>query len=76
MTENKAEIVKALLPVLQMTRQFEDLVSLEYEAEMGNMGLPFRETVTATFLTGFTKQANVSLDSGVSMLVDIIRQLR
>lgn len=68
MIENKKEICKALLPVLQMTANLHDLIDLEY-VESG------RETVIATFESGVKKIAIVDLDSGTSMIRDIIGQL-
>lgn len=69
MKENKREICKQLLPVLQATSDFLDLISLEYSnSENG-------EIVTATFLNGATKTANVNFDSGTAMILDIIKQI-
>lgn len=67
MKENKQEICKALLPVLKMTRNLYDLESLEYNPE--------DEIVTATFTSGYKKHANVCMDSGTSMIKDIISQI-
>ena len=69
MGENKAEIVKALLPVLQMTGNLWDLLDLECHKN-GNY-----EYVIATFASGYTKEANVSMDSGTSMIRDIVGQI-
>lgn len=71
--ENKAEIVKAFLPVLQMTEYFNDLVDLEYQLETDDKFK--RETVIATFTNGSIKKANVTLDSGFAVLKDILKQL-
>lgn len=71
--ENKAEIVKAFLPVLQMTEHFNDLVDLEYQLETD--GRFKRETVIATFSNGSIKKANVTYDSGYAILKDIVNQL-
>lgn len=69
MEENKKEICERLLPVLQATGNLWDLVSLEYSnSEDG-------EIVTATFLNGATKTANVALDSGTAMILDIVEQI-
>ena len=69
MEENKKEICERLLPVLQATENLWDLVSLEYSnSENG-------EVVTATFLSGATKTANVALDSGTAMILDIVEQI-
>ena len=65
--ENKQEICKALVPVLQMTRNLYDLEDLTFDPE--------QELVTATFSSGFTKKANVAADSGIAMICDIIRQI-
>lgn len=69
MEENKKEICEKLIPVLQATENLWDLVSLEYSnSEDG-------EIVTATFLNGATKTANVALDSGTAMILDIVEQI-
>ena len=65
--EDKALIVKELLPVLQKTRNLSDLVSLEYD--------PKTEVVTGTFENGYQKRANVGCDSGTSLILDIVEQL-
>lgn len=67
---DKKEICKALVPVLQMTRNLYDLVDLQYIASEDG-----RETVIAVFDSGYTKLANVSMDSGTSMIRDIIYQI-
>lgn len=73
MTENKAEIVKAFLPVLQMTEYFNDLIDLEYQIRTDSK---FKsEKVIATFENGCTKEVNVNYDSGFAMLKDILNQL-
>lgn len=68
--ENKERIVRSLLPVLQQTRHFEDLMELEYYRSGATT-----EVVVGTFVNGYKKTANVSMDSGKSMIVDIIQQL-
>ena len=69
MEENKKEICEKLIPVLQATENLWDLVSLEYSnSEDG-------EIVTATFLNGATKTANVALGSGTAMILDIVEQI-
>ena len=69
MEENKQHICDLLLPTLQATRNLFDLVSLEYRKG------DYREEVVATFASGFAKSANVSMDSGTSMIRDIIAQI-
>jgi hypothetical protein len=66
--EDKQKICDLLVPVLQETRNLKDLLTLDYDAE--------KEVVTATFLNGVEKHANVAMDSGTSMIRDIIEQIR
>lgn len=65
--EDKQKICDLLVPVLQETRDFQELESLKYDAE--------HEVVTATFTNGAVKHANVAMDSGTSMIRDIIKQI-
>ncbi len=68
--EDKKEICRALLPVLQMTNNLHDLIDLEYANVEG-----WGEYVVATFASGYKKKANVTADSGTSMIRDIIKQI-
>ena len=68
--ENKQLICDLLLPALQATRNLYDLVKLEFAYRGEDY-----ETVTATFANGSTKIANVSMDSGTAMILDIVRQV-
>ncbi|MDO5015261.1 MAG: hypothetical protein Q4E28_04850 [Clostridia bacterium] len=68
--ENHSKIVKAFLPVLQMTDFFNDLENLEYINKT-----EFEQAVVATFKNGCKKEANVTYDSGVAMLRDILKQI-
>lgn len=70
MKEDKRAICEALLPVLQMTRQLNDLTGLEYSSASPE-GV---EYVTALFREG-RKVINVSGDSGIAMISDIISRL-
>lgn len=65
--ENKHEILDKLLLVLQATDNLHDVVKLEYLEE--------NELVVATFDSGYSKIANVALDSGTAMICDVIRQI-
>ena len=67
--EDKAAITRALLPVLQMTRNQADLVALEYSRD-GDM-----EIVTATWDNGATKSCGVTCDSGTALIRDVMRML-
>ena len=68
--EDKQLICDLLLPVLQHTRNLEDLEALTYKKDRAG-----EEIVIATFKNGYVKGANVSLDSGTSMIRDIIGQI-
>lgn len=65
--ENKQRICDLLLPALQETRNLKDLLTLDYDT--------YHEVVTATFTNGAVKHANVAMDSGTSMIRDIIAQI-
>ena len=65
--EDKQLICDKLLEVLWLTRNLYDVESLGYDPE--------KETVTAVFLNGSVKVANVAMDSGTSMIRDIIAQI-
>lgn len=67
MEENKQKILDLLLPALQATYNLHDLVSLEFDGG--------RELVYAKFAGGHQKIANVALDSGTSMIRDVIGQI-
>ena len=68
--EDKQLICELLLKVLQATRKFSDLKSLTYR----NISLD-DETVEACFSNGCVRVVNVSMDSGIAMIEDIIRQV-
>lgn len=67
MNEDKQKICNLLLPALQVTRNLYDLTNLYYDTST--------ELVIATFSSGYTKKANVAMDSGTSMIRDIISQV-
>lgn len=64
--ENKQKILDLLLPAVQATDNLHDLISLDYDAE--------KEMVIACF-TGGKKLVNVAMDSGTSMIRDVIGQI-
>lgn len=64
--EDKQEICDLLLPALQATREYKDLISLTYDKES--------EYVVAKFSKGI-KSINVTMDSGAAMIRDIMRRL-
>lgn len=65
--EDKQKICDLLLPALQATRNLHDLVALTYD--------PQNETVSAYFVSGYIKKANVAADSGTAMIKDIVNQI-
>lgn len=70
MDENKRDICYKLFEVLKRTSHLHDLVDLEYY-RLGKDD----EVVIATFRNGFSKKVNVSLDSDIAMIADIVNQL-
>lgn len=69
--EDKQAICNKLSDLLQMTRGLFDVEELTYEKTASG-----EEVVTALFRSGRTKIANVTGDSGVAMILDIVRQIR
>lgn len=65
--EDKQMICDALLETLQLTRALYSLEDLRY--------LPEKELVEATFSNGYRKYANVAADSGIAMIMDVIKQI-
>ena len=68
--ENKQAICDALIPVLQLTRNLEDLTDLEYQIDPDVSGI---EVVIATFRNGHRKVVDVTMDSGTAMIKDVIK---
>ena len=68
--ENKQLILDALCSALQLTRDQADLEALEYK-EIG----PAEQHVIATYDGGGSREINVSLDSGIAMIRDVLRAL-
>ena len=71
LVEDKQRICDLLLPVLQATRGGSNLVALEYENDKYN----HLEFVTAKFRSGGTKVADVTADSGIALIYDVMRQI-
>lgn len=69
MYENKQAICNELVEVLRMTRCFSDLQRLDYHKENDR-----DEHVIAVF-ENYTKSINVSMDSGIAMIRDILNQI-
>lgn len=64
--EDKQKILDLLLLALQATRNLNDLISLRYDKE--------KEMVIACFCSG-NKLVNVAMDSGTSMIRDVLNQI-
>ena len=67
MSESKQKICDLLLPTLQATKNLQDLGALEYRPE--------KDIVVAVFKSGYKKIANVAMDSGTAMILDIVKQI-
>ena len=71
--ENKSAICHALEDALRLTRQYSDLIVLDYHGpEITGNG---EETVTAEFVNQGSVHINVTADSGAAMIRDIMRAL-
>ena len=68
--ENKQEIIKALLPVVQLTRNGADVKDMKYR--LYDTG---EEIVEIRFSHG-VKKVNVHMDSGTAMIRDVCRGLQ
>ena len=69
--ENKQQLIlDALCSALQLTRDQADLESLEYK-EIG----PDEQRVIAIYDGGGSREINVSLDSGIAMIRDVLRAI-
>lgn len=67
--ENYQAICNALCSTLRLTRQFDDIVSLEHRQE------GHERFVVATFDGGHPKTVRVTMDSGIAMIKDIVNHL-
>lgn len=69
MGENKFETTALLLKLLRSTRHCEDLEDLYY------MVTEDAEIVIAKFTNGFCERIDVTADSGIALIKDVIRAL-
>lgn len=67
--EDKEKITKALLPVLQMTNNGQDIKDIEY------IKTEHCENVIVTYNNDYTKIAVVTVDSGTALIGDVMRQI-
>ena len=71
MKEDKIYIAQKLLELLRETRAFSDLVSLEYEKTGSDW---YSELLVLTYENGTVKKVNITGDSGVAILIDLLKQ--
>lgn len=67
--ENYQAICNELCRTLRQTREFDELETLEHVQD------GHERYVVARFYGGYTKQIRVTMDSGIAMIKDIIRNL-
>ena len=67
--ENYQAICDKLCSTLRLTRQFDDLESLEHIKEGEE------RYVVASFDGNYTKRIRVTMDSGIAMIKDIVKHL-
>lgn len=70
--EDKAKICVQLLKLLRMTRDQEALIGLEYHHD----NKTYEETVVAIYRSGRKQVINVTADSGIALIRDVVRALR
>lgn len=68
--EDKVGITFGLQCTLQQTKLFEDLKKLTYVKDIGG------ETVIAVFQNGREERIDVTADSGIALISDVIKALR
>ena len=68
--EDKVGITFGLQCTLQQTKLFEDLKKLTYVKDIGG------ETVIAVFKNGREERIDVTADSGIALISDVIKALR
>ncbi len=69
--ENKQQILDLLLKTLQATRDMYDLVSLKIEDHKDE----YMTYAIATFKNGGKRRINVTGDSGVAMIRDVMKYI-
>ena len=65
--EDKQAICDALLTTLQLTRRYEDIQHIAYDAAT--------ETVTVTYNEISHRYINAECDSGIAMIQDILKNI-
>ena len=69
MEENKPEIVWDLCKLLRKTRHGSDIAMMEYAKE------GYGEYVLITFDGGFQKKVDISADSGIAIIKDVLKNI-
>ncbi|MBQ0078402.1 MAG: hypothetical protein KBS66_00730 [Eubacterium sp.] len=68
MKEDKQKICDALLEAFKLTRERDNIVSIEYDVQT--------EMVCVLYASGFKMLINVAMDSGMAMISDIMKQIK
>ena len=68
--EDKETIAKLLLAALKATREYSDLVDLQYKCD------GWRESIIVKYDLRPTELIDVTADSGIAMITDIIDQMK
>ena len=69
--ENKQQILNLFLKTIKETRHCKDIKALEYKKDTEY----YKETVTIKFDNGKEKTVNVTADSGLAMIEDVLKRL-
>lgn len=67
--ENKKEIIDRLFRLLKETRAGHDIIAMEYETH------GFAEHVLIYWESGFTDRVNISCDSGIAIMKDVLKAI-
>ena len=83
MKEDKQKICASLLEVFKLTRERDNIVSIKYEKESsevidvdGRRIEAHSEFANVLYVSGLLQQINVTADSGMAMISDIMQQIR
>lgn len=69
-TENKQAICASLLQTIQKTRAGKGIYTMEYiKTESG------AETVKVVFVGGYIQYINVTFDSGIALIKDVMKEI-
>lgn len=81
--EDKQKICDALLEVFKLTRERDNIVSIKYEKDTselisgdGRHIEVYGEFVNVLYVSGLLQQINVTADSGMALIRDVMEQIR